>query len=152
MDIGQDSTWPQSEVTNFAAHVFIFRSFTIASMEGLLQGLKFSDPAKQLSVFALAGKAAKFKGKKKKWWKDQTLFWQGEPIKRDSQEFQALLDEAFLALFTQNAAARQALLATGDAVLTHSTGKQDPQRTVLTEQEFVSRLMSIRALLAQARV
>jgi hypothetical protein len=103
----------------------------------------------QKHVMTLVGKAAKFKGKKKRWWRDQTLFWQGQEIKRDSPEFQALLDEAFEALFTQNQAAQRALLATGQAVLTHSLGKHDPRTTVLTEREFVSRLMNIRARLAR---
>jgi hypothetical protein len=120
-------------------------------MEGLLQGLKFKNPEMQRHVMTLVGKAAKFKGKKTRWWRDQTLFWQGEPIARDSDEFQALLDEAFDALFTQNEAARRALLATGDAVLTHSIGKHDPRQTVLTVREFVSRLHKIRARLRVQR-
>jgi hypothetical protein len=98
----------------------------------------------------LVGKAAKFKGKKQKWWLKQTLFWQGVEIKRDSGEFQALLDEAFLALFTQNEGARTTLLATGLAIITHQMGKKEPHCTVLTEQEFVSRLMKIRACLTDA--
>ncbi|MDZ4838191.1 MAG: hypothetical protein SGJ27_30780 [Candidatus Melainabacteria bacterium] len=145
MDIAEDS--PAAELSNFPLRPFIFRGLPANSMEGLLQALKFGDPEKQKLVMTLVGKAAKFKGKKKRWWRDQTLFWQGTAIKRDSDEFQLLLDEAFDALFTQNEEARQTLLATGDAVLTHTMGKQDPTTTVLTEQEFVSRLMGIRARL-----
>ena len=85
--------------------------------------------------------------KKSRWWKEQTLFWQGAEIKRDSEEFQLLLDEAFLALFTQDEGARALLLSTGDAIITHTMGKQDPRTTILTEHEFVSRLMKIRASL-----
>ena len=150
MDIGFEETDSESDLSNFAARAFIFRGIPVASMEGLLQALKFSDAEVQRQVMALVGKFAKFKGKKKKWWRDQLLFWQGEPMRRDSAELQTLFDEAFLALFTQNEAARKALLATGDAVLTHSMGKQDPCWTVLTEDEFASRLTRIRAQL-QAR-
>lgn len=137
-------------LSNFVPRPFVFRGIPANSMEGLLQGLKFKSPDMQRHVMTLVGKAAKFKGKKKRWWRDQTLFWQGQEIKRDSQEFQALLDEAFEVLFTQNQAARRALLATGNAVLSHSIGKHDPRQTVLTEQEFVSRLMRIRARLARS--
>ena len=35
---------------------------------------KFQDPEMQKHVCTLVGKAAKFKGKKKKWWKTQTLY------------------------------------------------------------------------------
>lgn len=149
MDIQSGS--PAAALSNFMPRPFIFRGIPANSMEGLLQSLKFSNPEMQKHVMTLVGKAAKFKGKKKRWWRDQTLFWQGKPIKRDSDEFQALLDEAFEALFTQNQAAQRALLATRDAVLTHSIGKNDPRQTVLTEREFVSRLHRIRARLQKGR-
>jgi len=148
MDIGAGNGWPESALSNFAGHGFVFRGIPAASMEGLLQGLKFENPDMQRHVMTLIGKAAKFKGKKKKWWRNQTLFWQGKPIDRHSDEYQALLDEAFLALFTQNESARRALLASGNATLTHSLGKRDSSQTVLTQREFVSRLTRIRALLA----
>lgn len=80
-------------------------------------------------VCSLVGKKAKFKGKKKKWFKDQTLYWRGNPIKRDSEEYQDLLDRAF---DTQN------------ATLTHAMGKKKISETVLTTQEFCSRLTKIR--------
>src|SRR5687767_11289897 len=123
MDITEGS--PAAELSNFIARVFIFRGLPANSMEGLLQALKIKDPEEQKQVMLLVGKAAKFKGKKQKWWLAQTLFWQGTEIKRDSDDFQVLLDEAFLALFTQNEAARATLLATGTTTLTHAMGKQD---------------------------
>lgn len=150
MDIGSGKGWPAAALSNFSPHPFVFRGIQVASMEGLLQSLKFENPDMQKHVMTLVGKAAKFKGKKKKWWRTQTLFWQGTPIARDSDEYQALLDEAFTAMFTQNESARRALLATGDAVLTHSIGKSNPKETVLTEREFVSRLMRIRSQLTTA--
>ena len=97
----------------------------------------------QKEVCKLVGKAAKFKGKKKKWWRDQILFWQGQEFKRDSQEYQELLDKAFDALAT-NSSFKKALLATKNATLTHSIGKSKPTETVLTRQEFCSRLTKIR--------
>ncbi len=139
------------ELSDFIPRSFVFRGLPAESMEGLVQSLKFSDPEQQKQVMKLVGKAAKFKGKKKKWFLTQTLFWQGEPIKRDSDTFQKLLDEAFEALFTQNEDAQRVLLATGDAVLTHTLGKTDPTRTVLTEEELVSRLMKLRERLRKDR-
>ena len=76
----------------------------------------------QIEVCKLIGKKAKFKGKKKKWWKNQTLYWKGQAIKRDSTEYQELLDRAFDAL-AQNTKFQKTLLATQNATLTHSIGK-----------------------------
>lgn len=143
MDIGSGSGWPSSALSNFAPHPFTIDGVECASMEGFLQSLKFKDPAMQVEVCKLVGKAAKFKGKKKKWWREQTLFWQGAEFKRDSQEYQDLLDRAFDAL-SENTSFKKALLATKSATLTHSIGKSKQQETVLTKQEFCSRLTKIR--------
>ena len=144
MDIGSGTGYPSSALSNFAPHPFKFRGFDVASMEGFLQGLKFDNPEVQLSVFLLVGRKAKFRGKKRNWRRDQTLYFQGEPIKRDSPEYQALLDEAYFEMFRQNKKARAALVASGNAVLTHSIGKKNISETVLTRSEFCSRLMNIR--------
>ena len=143
MDIGSGSGWPSCALSNFAPHPFIIDDVVCASMEGFLQSLKFKEPEMQVEVCKLVGKAAKFKGKKKKWWQTQTLFWQGQTFKRDSKEYQELLDRAFDALST-NTSFQKALLATGTATLTHSIGKTKQQETVLTRQEFCSRLTKIR--------
>lgn len=143
MDIGSGTGWPSAALSNFTPHPFIIDGVECASMEGFLQSLKFKEPDMQIEVCKLVGKAAKFKGKKKKWWRTQTLYWQGKGFKRDSQEYQDLLDRAFDAL-AQNTGFQKALLATGKATLTHSIGKSKEQETVLTKQEFCSRLTKIR--------
>ena len=143
MDIGSGSGFPSATLSNFAPHPFVIDGVECNSMEGFLQSLKFSNPEMQKEVCKLVGKAAKFKGKKKKWWRTQTLHWQGTEIPRDSQEYQDLLDRAFDAL-AQNSGFRAALLATGNSVLTHSIGKTKITETVLTRQEFCSRLTKIR--------
>ena len=143
MDIGSGTGFPSASLSNFAPHAFVIDGVECASMEGFLQSLKFSNPEMQKEVCKLVGKAAKFKGKKKKWWRTQTLFWQGRSFKRDSQEYQELLDKAFDAL-SQNSSFQKALLATKGATLTHSIGKTKITETVLTTQEFISRLNRIR--------
>ena len=143
MDIGSGTGWPSAALSNFAPHPFTIDGVECASMEGFLQSLKYKEPDMQIEVCKLVGKAAKFKGKKKKWWRTQTLYWQGQEFKRDSQEYQDLLDRAFDAL-AQNTGFQKALLATGKATLTHSIGKSKETETVLTKQEFCSRLTKIR--------
>lgn len=146
MDIGSGSGYPSSNLSNFSPHGFVVDGVECASMEGFLQSLKFQDPEMQKYVCTLVGKAAKFKGKKKKWWKTQTLYWQGDAIPRDSERYQELLDKAFDAL-AENSSFRRALLATQNATLTHNMGKKKTSETVLTKNEFTSRLTAIRSRL-----
>ena len=148
MDIGSGSGWPSAALSNFAPHPFVIDGVECASMEGFLQSLKFKDSAMQVEVCKLVGKAAKFKGKKKKWWRTQTLYWQGIEYKRDSKEYQELLSRAFAEL-GKNTSFQKALLATGTATLTHEIGKTKISETVLTRQEFCGRLMAIRAKLQE---
>lgn len=150
MDIGSGNGYPSANLSNFSPHAFTFRGVDVASMEGLLQSFKFESPEMQKEVCKLVGKAAKFKGKKKKWYRTQTLYWDGVPIKRDSKEYQDLLDEAFDALAT-NEKFKKALLATQNANLTHSMGKTKKNETVLTRSEFCGRLMKIRNRLQNER-
>ena len=143
MDIGSGKGWPSSSLSNFSPHPFMVDGVLCNSMEGFLQSLKFKNLDIQKEICLLVGKTAKFKGKPKKWWVTQTLWWNGKEIDRHSQEFQDLLDRAFGEL-SKNDGFRKALLATRNSSLTHSIGKTDPSHTVLTVQEFCSRLLNIR--------
>ena len=150
IDVGSRNEFPGGPLSNFSPHFFVFRGVSCSSMEGLLQSLKFEDPEEQIEVCTLIGFVAKRRGRPQQWFESQTLWWQGKPINRHSPEFQELLDEAFEALFTQNEKAREALLATGEEILIHTVGKSDPHETVLTEEEFCSRLMRIRTILQES--
>lgn len=147
MDISSGSGWPAASLSNFSPHPFTVRGEECASMEGFLQSLKFADDNMARHVRTLVGKQAKFKGKKKRWWRTGELHWLGEPFDRYGEFYQELLDDAFEALFTQNTKARRALLATCDATLTHSIGSRKASETVLTTAEFCGRLTSIRTRL-----
>lgn len=151
MDIGSKNGYPSSALSNFAPHPFYVDGVLCNSMEGFLQSLKFKNPDMQVEVCKLVGLAAKRKGKPKPWWKTQTLYWQGVEFKRDSQEYQYLLNKAYNAL-ALNTGFQKALLATNNAVLTHSIGKTKINETILTRQEFCSRLMTIRTWLQQGGV
>lgn len=144
MDIGSGNKWPANALSNFAPHHFVIDGVECHSMEGFLQSLKFKEPDLQATVCLLVGRSAKFRGKKKAWWATQTLWWKGEPMARQGEEFQQLLNRAFEAMTEQSALFRKALLASGNATLKHRIGKTDPTHTVLTVNEFCSRLTSLR--------
>ncbi|WDS61676.1 hypothetical protein [Cronobacter phage vB_Cdu_VP8] len=143
MDIGSGAGYPASSLSNFAPHAFEIDGIKCASMEGFLQSLKFSSPEMAKHVCTLVGRAAKFKGKNKRWWSTQTLYWKGEPFHRESPFYQALLTQAYDAL-NENTKFRAALAATRNATLTHSMGKNKESETVLTEREFCRQLTRLR--------
>jgi len=143
MNIGSGNKYPANKLSNFSPCPFTYDGVECNSMEGFLQSLKFKNPDMQIEVCKLVGKQAKFKGKKKKWWKTQTLWWKGREFDRHSTCYQVLLDGAYSAL-SKNKKFAKALLATGKASLTHSLGKSDPHRTVITTREFCGRLEEIR--------
>lgn len=145
IDIGSEQPYPAKELSNFNPYAFEVDGVPCASMEGFLQSLKFEDEQKQREMCLLWGGNAKKKGSKKnkRWKTAQTLHWKGQAMHRESQMYQELLDRAFNALAT-NEAFMQALLATGDEPLTHSYGRTEKKDTVLTIDEFCTRLDKIR--------
>jgi len=151
MDIKSGCGYPLSALSNFAPHPFEIDGVECYSMEGFLQSLKFKNIDMQEHVCKLVGIKAKMKGKNKTWWKEQKLYWRGQEIDRHSQEYQDLLNRAYLAL-AKNIGFRKALLATGNGVLKHSIGKKDAHQTILTQKEFCSRLMWIRDLLQRGEI
>lgn len=146
MDIGSKHGYPSSALSNFAPHPFVFDGVPCNSMEGFLQSLKFSNPAMQSHICTLIGLSAKKAGRKKNWQRHQTLYWQNNLYKRDSQEYQELLDRAYITLTRQSRNFRDALLVTGNAVLTHSMGRTSEKETILTQSEFCRRLTWMREM------
>ena len=151
IDISSTSKFPAGYLSNFTPYTFTFRGIEFTSMESLLQGLKFEGVETQNSVFQRVGVKAKLRGKKRKWYLDQTLYWQGTPMKRDSEEYKNIVREAFYAL-AENIDFQQTLLATGDKRLYHTMGKSDPTRTILTEEEFCGILTEVRTSLKERRI
>jgi predicted NAD-dependent protein-ADP-ribosyltransferase YbiA (DUF1768 family) len=145
MDVSSSKKYPSGALSNFAPHPFMYHGTRVNSMEGFLQGLKFKNPEMQKHVFTLVGFAAKKKGSKKNWQGQQhTLWFFGKPVDRLGDDYQAILDDVYNELTRQNAGFRKALLATGNAVFSHSIGKRNAKNTVLTENEFCRRLTAMR--------
>lgn len=154
MDIKSGCGYPAAALSNFAAHPFELDGVKIASMEGLLQSLKFDKIHIQVEICKLAGREAKFRGRNRNsaWQHVQKLWWQGVAMDRKGDEYQAFLDRAYMTMAEQSDSFRRALLATQNAVLTHSIGRNKESETVLTEREFCSRLMKVRDLLREGKL
>ena len=143
LDIGVDNSYPSAQLSNFYNHNFVVDDVICHSMEGFLQSLKCNNIETQKNICKLYGKKAKFKGKKYKWFENQELYWLGNKYNRASKEYQQLLNKAFNALFL-NKEFKDALSASSGMKLNHSIGKNDISLTVLTKDEFLSRLTKLR--------
>lgn len=150
VDISSDGRYPGAMLSNFAQYEFTFRGKRFLSMESLSQGLNFETAETQNGVFERVSVKAKLRGKKRKWYLNQTLYWQGTPMKRDSEEYKNIVREAFYAL-AENIDFQQSLLATDSKRLYHTMGKSDPTRTILTEEELCGILTEVRISLTERR-
>ena len=152
LDISARTSAVADRLSNFTPRRFWFKKVLCESIEGLLQALKTSDMDEQMRICGLVGREAKSAGKRhnETWKKTQTLWFMGKAFKRQSPAYQQLLDEVFEAA-CQDQTFVTDLLATGNATLVHTMGKSDPTQTVLTEKEFCSRLMKLRAKLQKQR-
>lgn len=149
VEIGADNTddLPAWALSNFTLHSFVLDGVMCASMEGFLQSLKYEDPTEQMGICTKHGLDAKRAGKHGRDWKaDQTLYWQGTPIARESDEFDDLITAAFDERF-KNPHFRWVLFQTIGRPLRHSIGKRDKTVTVLTEQEFIAQLERLRKVI-----
>lgn len=125
---------------------FKFRGKKVASIEGVLQGIKYKDKKTQNLVLKYSGLDAyhtRSANTKNFWGKNGLLYWQGKSIDRHSQDYQLFLDELYMSAI-QNPIYKSALLATDDKYLLHHIGNTNPQETVLTREEYEQRLNTLR--------
>ena len=144
IDIYSKGEYPSNVLSNFYPNQFIFDGIKCGSMEGLLQSLKYKSIKKQQEICLLSGKEAKKKGKYKFFWKlTGNIYWKGRKIKRASQDFKALVLNAYIAL-SQNEEFKKAIKATENKTLIHSIGNHNERKTILTEEEFIDCLNQVR--------
>jgi predicted NAD-dependent protein-ADP-ribosyltransferase YbiA (DUF1768 family) len=146
IDIGSSSKSELGrKLSNWTDYPFEFDGVKCRCIESLLQAFKFPNIKEQVESCGRRGYWAQRIGHNGDGWKkNQILFWNGKEYKRDSKEYQDLLDRLFRACYTNNDKAKIALLETGDAIFIHSRGKTDIKDTVLTAEEFIIRLETIR--------
>ncbi|MBR6689206.1 MAG: hypothetical protein IKL68_04245 [Clostridia bacterium] len=145
-------------LSNLYPHKFVLYGFyptsniseeqiTIPSMESFLQGLKIKDATLQ-NIFMTrysAMDACKMSATLNDWKETQTLWFNGEPYNRYSDEYTDLITKAYDALFETNVIFREIVLPKFKGkILIHTIGKDSESDTVLTEAEFrhqLNRLM-----------
>ncbi|MBR6765803.1 MAG: hypothetical protein IKM06_04885 [Clostridia bacterium] len=140
VDIRSKRLGPAGRLSNFTKRSFVFDGVECRSIEGVLQGFKFSSPTEQAIVCGLWGIQAKLAGEKASWKESQTLYWNETAYKRDSEEYQHLLNRLYSAVFEQDEAFRKDIKAVKNRRLIHSIGSSQQNNTVLTEEEFIKNL------------
>lgn len=143
IDIWSKSAYPANVLSNLCSNGFRLDGMICGSMEGFLQSLKQKDRDKQRQICSMKGKNAK-KMTSTAWQTDQTLWWRGVAIDRQSHIFRKLVRRAYMAMFEQNERFRTALMSTRGMELFHSRGEKNSYKTILTEEEFCSVLTWLR--------
>lgn len=125
---------------------FKFKGKKVKSIEGVLQGIKYQDKKIQNLVLNYSGIDAyhtRCANSNDFWGNSQLLYWQGKPIKRDSEEYQLFIDELYISALS-NPLYKNFLIASGEKYLLHHIGCEDLTQTVLTRYELELRLNSLR--------
>lgn len=137
-------------LSNLFPHKFILYGFypssniseeqiTIPSMESFLQGLKIKDADLQnIFMTSYSGmNACRMSATLDGWKETGTLWFNGVPYDRYSDEYTDLITRAYDALFETNRVFREIVLPKfKDKILIHTIGKDNRSDTVLTEEEF----------------
>ena len=140
LDIHSKKRGIAGRLSNFTKRSFVFDGMACRSIEGVLQSFKFQSFEEQAIVCGLWGIQAKLAGENRNWKQTQTLFWNGKAYRRESDEYQHLIDRLYLAVFEQDEHFRKDILKAGTYRIEHRIGSRDPKETVLTEAEFIGRL------------
>lgn len=123
-------------LSNLFPYDFYFEGKQLSSIEAFFQGIKIKDKEVQDLVFKYSGiesnviKAASDFN----WKKTRTVYWQGKPINRDSDEYNDLVDKLYISAI-QNPLYRN-VLKNVDKPIIHSIGEDNKVDTVFSRYEF----------------
>lgn len=143
LDIRSNGLYPSNVLSNLCSNGFRFDGVICGSMEGFLQSLKQQDLEKQRQICSMKGGNAR-KRSVTSWQTGQIVWWKGQAVNRQSDEYQMLIRQAYKAMFEQNERFRVALMSTRGITLIHTTGEANPFKTILTPAELCGTLMEMR--------
>ena len=143
LDIRSNGLYPSNVLSNLCSNGFRFDGMVCGSMEGFLQSLKRKELDKQRQICNMKGGNAR-KMSVNSWQTDQIVWWKGQAIDRQSEEYQRLIRRAYQAMFEQSERFRAALMQTRGVTLVHTSGEPSSYKTILTPSEFCGILMDLR--------
>lgn len=139
LDIHSNGLYPSNVLSNLCSNGFRFDGMVCGSMEGL----KRKELDKQRQICSMRGGNAR-KMSVTSWQTDQIVWWKGQAIDRQSEEYQQLIRRAYQAMFEQSERFRDALMQTRGITLVHTSGEPSSYKTILTPSEFCGILMDLR--------
>lgn len=137
INVGYKLKGPSSKVlSNLFPYEFVFRGKHLNSIETFFQGIKIKDKNTQEYVFKYSGlDSNNIKAASDFDWKESGIvYWQGKEIKRDSDEYDNIVDELYISAI-QNPLYRNVLKNINKPII-HSMGEVDKKETVFTRYEF----------------
>lgn len=146
VNVGYKLKGPFSKVlSNLFPYEIYFRDKKLSSIESFFQGIKFKDVNMQNYVFKYSGlDSNNIKVASDFNWKEEgTVYWQETAIKRNSKEYDDLVDELYISAI-QNPLYRNALKNCEKEVI-HSMGENQKTETVFTRYEFEYQINCLRA-------
>lgn len=143
LDIWSRAPYPSNVLSNLCSNGFKFDGVLCGSMEGFLQSLKQNDINKQRQICSMKGANARKKSVTS-WQTEQTIWWKGRAINRQSPEYTLLVRDAYQAMFDKNERFRTALMQTRGLKLVHTRGEENSFKTILTSTEFCGILEDLR--------
>ena len=129
-------------LSNLFPYEFTFKRHKLNSIECFFQGIKFKDKDLQKKLFKYSGKEALVlqKASNYNWKETGIIYWQGKPIKRDSKDYDRLIDELYISAiqndFYRNAIKNCNLPIIHAIPIIHAMGEIDKKDTVFTRYEF----------------
>ena len=143
LDIRSNGLYPSNVLSNMCSNGFRFDGIVCGSMEGFLQSLKRKELDKQRQICSMRGGNAR-KMSVTSWQTDQIVWWKGQAIDRQSEEYQRLIRRAYQSMFEQSERFRAALMQTRGITLVHTSGETSSYKTILTPSEFCGILTDLR--------
>ena len=143
LDIRSNGLYPSNVLSNMCSNGFRFDGMVCGSMEGFLQSLKRKELDKQRQICSMKGGNAR-KMSVTSWQTDQIVWWKGQAIDRQSEEYQRLIRRAYQSMFEQSERFRAALMQTRGITLVHTSGEPSSYKTILTPSEFCGILTDLR--------
>ena len=148
INVGYKHSGPYAKVlSNLFPYEFVFKGKKLNSIESFFQGIKFKDKKIQNYIFSYYGtQAVHIKAASNYNWKETgIIYWQGKEIKRDSIEYDLLIDELYISA-VQNPIYR-AVLCNCDKHIIHSIGENEKKETTFTRYEFEFQLNCLKDFL-----
>lgn len=123
-------------LSNLFPYEFTFKRHKLNSIECFFQCIKFKDKELQKKLFKYSGKEALVlqKASNYNWKESGIIYWQGKAIKRNSKEYDKLIEELYISAI-QNEFYRNAIKNCNLPII-HAMGEEDKNNTVFTRYEF----------------